>query len=228
MTRLFPHASNSEVIAAVSNKPRRCPPSDTERLIPVRVSITSFSRVTLEIVWRSFQSPECFAVLPHMLFSNARTFRPRFCGEVGTGWIRGTRDRDEEREERGVSSVSETLCHGLDEEMKSAASIRRWAKIKASPTLSHMVLFDQCFAFPSLLFSWPLSSFSSFLRAGLLFFSPSEIPPRYWGNDVVARKVRGLRKPNLPQILGFTLVSPTFPPFSCTLFHVSLSSWSCV
>ncbi len=30
---------------------------------------------------------------------------------------------------------------------------------------------------------------------------------------MVARKVRGLRKPNLPQILWFTLVSPTFLPF---------------
>ncbi len=60
--------------------------------------------------------------------------------------------------ERGVLSVSETLCHGLDEEMKCAASIRRWAKIKASPTLSHMVLFDQCFAFSLFaFFSRPLS-----------------------------------------------------------------------
>lgn len=55
------------------------------------------------------------------------------------------------------------------------------------------------------------SLFSSFLRAGLLFFSPAEIPPRYWGNNVVARKVRGLRKPNLPQI---TLVSLTFASLS--------------
>lgn len=95
-------------------------------------------------------------------------------------WQQGElEDRDEERERsagggvRGVSSVSETLCHGLDEEMKCAASIRRWAKIKASPTLSHMVLFDQCFAFSlSAFFSASRSLFSSFLRAGLLFFSP--------------------------------------------------------
>lgn len=70
--------------------------------------------------------------------------------------------------ERGVSSVSETLCHGLDEEMKCAASIRRWAKIKASPTLSHMVLFDQCFAF---------SLFAFFLGLSVTFFFFSESGP---------------------------------------------------
>lgn len=249
MTQLFPHASNSEVIAAVSS-----------RLADVHLQIWKDSSrfvyfcahtltlvylpwwryfgqrfpptVTLEIVWWSFQSPKCFAMLTDVLFSKARTFsflKVRLWGGNRVNLRHeGMEMRSAGGGERGVSSVSETLCHGLDEEMKCAASIRRWAKIKASPTLSHMVLFDQCFAFSLFsFFSASLSRFfSSFLRAGLLFFSPAEIPPRYWGNNMVARKVRGLRKPNLPQI---TPVSTTFPPLSyfLALSFKFLFSWSC-
>lgn len=181
-------------------------------------------------VWWSFQSPECFATLTDVLFSEAQTFSSPNVRRWGGNRVNQSHEGIEMRieksaggGERGVSSVSETLCHGLDEEMKCAASIRRWAKIKASPTLSHMVLFDQCFAFSLFAFFLGLSvTFFFFSESGPFVFSPSEIPPRYWGNNMVARKVRGLRKPNLPQILWFTLVSPTFLPF----FLHSLSCFS--
>lgn len=125
--------------------------------------------VKLEIVWWSFQSPKCFAMLTDVLFSEARTFLFLKVQLWGGNRVNLRHERMEMRSagggERGVSSVSETLCHGLDEEMKCAASIRRWAKIKASPTLSHMVLFDQCFAFS--LFAFFSASLSRFF---LLFW----------------------------------------------------------
>lgn len=181
MTQLFPHASNSEVIAAVSSKSRRCPPSDMERLILVCVFLSAHANapqsalvkifrqrfpqtVPLEIFWWSFQSLECFAMLTDVLFSEARTFSSMIVQLWGGKRVnlrhKGMETRSARGGERGVSSVSETLCHGLDEEMKCAASIRRWAKIKASPTLSHMVLFDQCFAFS--LYAFFSASFSRF------------------------------------------------------------------
>ncbi len=171
-------------------------------------------------VWWSFQSLECFAALTDVLIARHKLFHPRTStvrwqqGESEAQGIEMRKEKSAGGGERGVLSVSETLCHGLDEEMKCAASIRRWAKIKARPTLSHMVLFDQCFAFSLFaFFSRPLSRiFLLFWEQAFCFF-PSEIPPRYWGNNAVARKVRGLRKPNLPQILWFTLISPTFLPF---------------
>lgn len=89
MTRLFPHASNSEVIAAVSNKPCRCPPSDTERLIPVHVSITSFSDV---------------AVLTDVLFSEAQTFSSPSIRRWGGNRVNQRHEGIETRKEKSEGS----------------------------------------------------------------------------------------------------------------------------
>lgn len=159
-----------------------------------------YIRVMLAIVWWSCfgtcWSMSCRARHGHVCLLCSSSLNAPWGGNEGKK--RGAEMRNRER---GGSSVSETLCHGLDEEMKCAASIRRWAKIKGSPTLSHMVLFDQCFAFFLFaFFSLSFGIFSLFFAERPFCFSPSEIPACYWSNDVVARKVRGLGKPYLPPV----------------------------
>lgn len=175
MTRLFPHASNSEVIAAVSNKPRRCPPSDMESLIPVRVSTTSFSRVAFDGPFKAQN------VLPHWrmcCLARHKLFRPRtFDGEVATGWIRATRGsrwglrRALEEESEGSRVLVKHYVTALTRKWNAQHQSGGGPRSKPAPHSPIWFCLTSALLFPSLLFfSASQSHFSSFLRAGLLFF----------------------------------------------------------
>ncbi len=129
-------------------------------------------------VWWSFQSPECFATLTDVLFSEAQLFRPRtFNGEVATGWIRATRGsrwglrRALEEESEGSRVLVKHYVTALTRKWNAQHQSGGGPRSKPAPHSPIWFCLTSALLFPSLLFfSASQSHFSSFLRAGLLFF----------------------------------------------------------
>lgn len=231
MTRLFPHASNSEVIAAISNKPRRCPPSDMERLIPVRVSTTSCSHVAFD---GPFKARNVFCRVDGCVDSEAQTFSSpnvrRWGGNRVNQRHKGSRwgkRRTLEEESEGSWVLVKHYVTALTR--KWNAQHQSGVGPRSKPALHSPIWFclTSALLFPSLLFfSASQLHFSSFLRAGLLFFP-------FRNSSTLLRQQRGSTqgerskktKPATDSLVHTHLA--TFLPFSCTVFHVSIF-WSCL